>query len=103
MTTTGFSRTLLLAELPAFLLGMVAGLIGYWCGSGYVAPTDARVIGFLSFSGAILGACLARLVWAADLRHAKKIDEIRSSTECHLRGTIASQKRQLAAALKGMG
>lgn len=51
--------------------------------------------GFIAISSAAFGVGLARILWAEDLQHAQKIDEIRSRTELSLRSQIDSLQRQL--------
>jgi hypothetical protein len=50
----------------------------------------------LAAGGALFGATTARLFWADDLKHAQKIDAIRSETEKHLRCQIKALEDQLA-------
>lgn len=49
----------------------------------------------MAISGAIFGVILARVLWADDLKHAQRIDAIRSKVEVHLRDTIDSLERQI--------
>lgn len=49
----------------------------------------------LACSGAIFGVIMARVIWADDLKHAQRIDEVRSRTENSLRGLISSQERTI--------
>lgn len=50
----------------------------------------------LALAGAFFGVCIARLVWADDLKQAQRIDAIRSRTEVALRGQIAALEKHLA-------
>ena len=51
-------------------------------------------IGIAMFSAAF-GVGIARLIWADDLQHAQRIDEIRSRTEAALRSRIKIQAQRL--------
>ena len=60
-----------------------------------VLPFAAFGAAGLAMIGAIFGVGMARLIWADDLKHAQKIDEIRSRTETALKGTIESLEQQI--------
>lgn len=45
--------------------------------------------------GAFFGIIAARVLWAEDLQHAQRIDEIRSRTQKALEGTIESLRKQI--------
>ena len=49
----------------------------------------------IAMMSALFGVGIARLIWDDDLKHAQRIDEIRSRTEVALRNTITSLERQL--------
>jgi hypothetical protein len=51
----------------------------------------------LAMVGALFGAGMARLLWADDLKQAKRIDEIRSRTEASLQRTIAAHEATIKA------
>ena len=44
----------------------------------------------LAMAGCFFGICIARLVWADDLRHTKELRKIWDRTETALRSTIKS-------------
>jgi hypothetical protein len=44
----------------------------------------------LCIASTVFGVAMARLMWAEDLQHATRIDEIRSQTEQHLMNQIKS-------------
>jgi hypothetical protein len=46
----------------------------------------------LAMAGTFFGVVTARMVWADDLKHARRIDEIRSRTEASLRSRIETQE-----------
>lgn len=66
-------------------------------------PRSVMSAAILSYIGAVLiaansalfGVGMARLIWADDLKHAQRIDKIRSKTEDYLRNQIESMQRQL--------
>ena len=47
----------------------------------------------IAMASAVFGVGIARLIWAEDLTHARRIDELRSQTETHLRSQIKSMER----------
>lgn len=49
----------------------------------------------LAMCGAVFGVCVARLLWADDLKQAQTIDAIRSDTEASLRKSIAAMDRTI--------
>lgn len=49
----------------------------------------------LAMVGAMFGVAMARLIWADDLKHAQRIDEIRSRTEVHLKDHIKALENQI--------
>lgn len=57
-----------------------------------MAVSAAAVIAMAS---AMFGVGMARMLWADDLKRARLIDEIRSRTEVHLRGTITALEKQI--------
>lgn len=61
-----------------------------------VAVFAAFAAAGLAMLSATFGVAMARLVWAEDLKHAQRIDEIRSRTEISLKNTIESLERQIA-------
>lgn len=50
----------------------------------------------LAMAGSFFGVCLARLLWAEDLKFAKHIDEIRSRTAVARESIIKTQAETIA-------
>lgn len=61
-----------------------------------VVVPAALAAAVLAMAGAMFGVAMARLLWADDLKHAQRIDEIRRRTEVALKNTIESLERQIA-------
>ena len=57
----------------------------------------------IAITSAIFGAALARGLWADDLKHAQKIDAIRSETEKNLRDQIKAMERTISALKSRLG
>lgn len=49
----------------------------------------------LAMVGAIFGVCIARLLWADDLRHAYSLRETSRKTEDALHSIVQSQSKQI--------
>ena len=58
-------------------------------------PLVIPAAALLAIAGALFGVGMAKLLWSEDLQHAQQIDEIRSETEGHLRGTIDALEGQI--------
>ena len=50
----------------------------------------------IAMAGAVFGATIARVFWAEDLKHAQRIDAIRSQTEEHLRDQIKAMEKTIS-------
>lgn len=57
----------------------------------------------LGASGSFFGVVIARSIWADDLKHAQRIDEIRSRTEGHLRRNIQALEDMIDIYKKRLG
>lgn len=57
----------------------------------------------LAFSGAFFGVTIARLTWADDLKHAQRIDEIRTRTQGHMERQIEAQQQTIDIYKKRLG
>lgn len=62
---------------------------------------DAAILAYLGAAiiaagSALFGVGTARVLWADDLKHAQRIDSLRSQTEGHLRETIKHLESQVA-------
>lgn len=49
----------------------------------------------LAIAGAFFGVCMARMLWAHDLKHTQDLRRIWDRTELAMRGTIELQQRQI--------
>lgn len=49
----------------------------------------------LAMAGTVFGVCMARLVWADDLKHALRLRELWEQTRTSMEETIKSQQSQI--------